>query len=282
MANLCTALIPLSNIERIQIYMNNPRKTVAQIKKETGADYVLNGTLYNMSTGEAVCHLKADGKPICSPAYSVHGHDWNTPADFGMSLLPNVSLSGDVGKRNYIGCVPLILKGVPIVDSCINPSLNGKRGRTAIGTKDGCLALYVSKDGSTAARTPEKLRDDLVAAGWDSASMLDGGGSSQCDFLGDKVTSSRKVAHLILVYLKKTACPYKEPAATVKCGSVGEGAKWVQWMLNKHNPGLAVDGIFGAASKSALKAFQKSVFADAKEWDGICGSKTREALKKGV
>lgn len=282
MANLCTATIPLSNIERIQIYINNGRKqTVAQIKKATGADYVLNGTLYNMSTGEAVCHLKADGKLYCSPAYNVHGHAWNTPGDFGMTLLPNVPLSGDIGKRNYIGCVPLILGGKPVLNPCIASGLLGKRGRTAIGTKGDGIALYCTKDGTTNARTVEKLREDLVALGWDSATLLDGGGSAQCDFLGNKVTSSRKVAHLILIYLKKSACPYKEPTATIKCGSIGEGAKWTQWMLNKWKPGLAVDGIFGSGSVSALKAFQKSVFTDPKDWDGKCGPKTREKLKKG-
>jgi hypothetical protein len=278
MANLCTATIPFNAIERIQIYINNGRRqTVADIKTATGADYVLNGTLYNMSTGEAVCHLKADGKLYCSPAYAVYGYAWNTPGDFGLTLLPNVPLSGDIGKRNYIACDRLI----PTMSPYIGKDRQGKRGRTAIGIKDGCLALYCSKDGTTAARTPEKLRDELYAAGWDDAIMLDGGGSSQCDFLGAKVKSSRKVAHLILVYLKKSACPYKEPTTTVKLGSVGEGAKWVQWMLNKWRPGLVVDGIFGSGSTSALKAFQKATFADPKEWDGKCGPKTRKELKKG-
>lgn len=282
MANLCTAAIPLSNIERIQIYMNSDRrKTLADIKKATGADYVLNGTLYNMTTGEAVCHLKADGKLYCSPAYSVHGYAWNAPGDLGMTLLPNVPLSGDIGKRNYIACDTLILGGKPVAEPCKDPARRGKRGRTAIGTKGGCLALYCSKDGTSYARTPELLRDDLYAAGWDSAIMLDGGGSSQCDFLGNKVTSSRKVAHLILVYLKKSACPYKEPTKTVKCGSVGDSARWTQWHLNKWRPGLVVDGIFGCASVAALKEFQKTVFTDPKDWDGKCGPKTRKELKKG-
>ena len=34
--------------------------------------------------------------------------------------------------------------------------------------------------------------------------MLDGGTSSQCDFDGEKITSSRKVQHLILVYVQQT------------------------------------------------------------------------------
>ena len=280
MANICTTLIPFQDIERIQIYINSPRKTVASIRKETGADYVVNGTLYNMTTGEAVCHLKADGKKYCTPAYNVHGYAWNTPDDFGMMLLPNVPLTGDIGKQNYIACDSLIVGGNPVSEPCKDPSRSNKRGRTAIGIKSGCLAMYCSKDGTAEARTPKALRDELVSAGWDSAIMLDGGGSSQCDFLGDKITSSRKVAHLILVYLKKTACPFKEPAKLVKCGSIGEGSKWVQWHLNKWKPGLAVDGIFGSGSVSALKAFQKSVFSDPKDWDGKCGAKTRAALKK--
>ena len=82
-------------------------------------------------------------------------------------------------------------------------SLAGRRGRSAMGIKGDRLALYCTRDGSGAARTPEQLREDLHAAGWDSAVMLDGGGSSQCDFAGKKIVSFRKVQHLILVYLKR-------------------------------------------------------------------------------
>ena len=52
------------------------------------------------------------------------------------------------------------------------------------------------------ARTPETLRDDLAAAGWESAVMMDGGGSSQCWFRGQTIKSTRAVHDLILVYLK--------------------------------------------------------------------------------
>ena len=72
--------------------------------------------------------------------------------------------------------------------------------------------LYVSRDGSTSARTPEQLRDDLKAAGWSSAIMLDGGGSSQCDFKGEKISSSRNVQHLILVYLNDKEPKGDEPS----------------------------------------------------------------------
>ena len=48
------------------------------------------------------------------------------------------------------------------------------RPRTAIGTKGGRFAHYVSRE----RHTPEQLRDLLSASGWDNAIMMDGGGSS--------------------------------------------------------------------------------------------------------
>ena len=65
------------------------------------------------------------------------------------------------------------------------------------------------------ARTPEQLREDLLAAGWESAIMLDGGGSSQCDFAGQQVESGRAVHDLILVYLKKEGNTVSETKTVV-------------------------------------------------------------------
>ena len=200
MANFAAVTIPLEKIQRVQVYLNEQRKTLAEIKLETGADHLINGTLYNMSTGAVNCHLKVDGEVIASPRYSVAGYAWNTGSDIAMDVLPTVT-------KNYIACTPLIVSGVKLSNLTYAPGQGGSRGRSAIGIKQGRLALYCTKDGSEAARTPEELRDDLFAAGWESAVMLDGGGSSQCDFDGQTVTSSRNVQHLILVYLRKEESP---------------------------------------------------------------------------
>ena len=217
MANHAAVTIPLEEIQRIQIYINEPRKTLAQIKQETGADYLLNGTLYNMSTGAVNCHLKADGEVIASPSYTVTGYAWNTGPDIMMDVLPNAY------AQNYIACTPLIVSGAKLSKLTYDPGQGGKRGRSAIGIKQGRLALYCTKDGSSAARTPEALRDDLFSAGWESAVMLDGGGSSQCDFNGEQVTSTRKVQHLILVYLRKET-QGGEPMFKIALGA-GHGLK---------------------------------------------------------
>ena len=196
MADHLAVTIPLKDIQKIQIYLNTSRKSLTAIQKETGADYIINGTLFNMSTFKPNCHLRVDGRTICTPAYDVAGYAWNDGPDISIDTLP------DPTQRNYIACTPLVLDGKPIANLTYDPGQGGKRGRTAIGIKEDRLALYCTRDGGTMTRTPEALRDDLAAAGWESAVMLDGGGSSQCYFKGDTIKSTRVVHDLILVYLK--------------------------------------------------------------------------------
>lgn len=72
--------------------------------------------------------------------------------------------------------------------------------------------------------------------------------------------------------------PYPEPTNQyVQIGTSGNGAKWVQWELNRHGYNLVVDGIIGPQSGAAIRAFQskKGLVAD-----GIVGPATRAALKK--
>ena len=196
MADHLAVTIPLEEIQKIQVYVNTARRSLSQIQAETGADYIINGTLYNMSTFQPNCHLKVDGNVLCKPNYTVSGYSWHDGPDISMDTLP------DPSQRNYIACTPLIVSGKAIPKLTYDKGQGGKRGRTAMGLKGDRLALYCTKDGGSMARTPEALRDDLAAAGWESAVMMDGGGSSQCWFRGQTIKSTRAVHDLILVYLK--------------------------------------------------------------------------------
>ena len=199
MADHLAVTIPLSDIQQIQLYINSARKSLPTIRAETGADYIINGTLFNMSTFSPNCHLKAEGNVLCNPSYTVSGYAWQNGPDISMDVLP------DNSQQNYSACTPLIVSGKPVENLLYDAGQGGKRGRSAIGIKGDKLALYCTRDGGSMTRTPEALRDDLAASGWDSAVMLDGGGSSQCNFNGQSITSSRAVHDLILVYLKKEA-----------------------------------------------------------------------------
>lgn len=273
MANKYISEIPFERIERIQIYVNKQRNTLASIKKATGADFIINGSLFNMSTYQQYCNVKADGVIQYDPHYSEFGFRWNTPADFAMDAI-SAALTN---FKNYIGCVPLIVHGAKqtVKDT---GDLGGKRGRTAIGIKGNSLVLYCSKDGTSNAAKPSVLRNELFTLGCTEALMLDGGGSSQCNLGGNTITSARRVANLILVYLKKTSvtppststgtnsttppfnCPYAKPASVVKSGvRNSNNARWVQWVLkNVYNYNIEVDGSYGPATTNAVKDFQKN------------------------
>ena len=189
------AIIPFNKISKVQIYINTNKKTLAEIKKETGADYIINGTLYDMSTYKAVCHLKSNDKIYCKPDYTTWGYSWNNNEIPTMEVLAN-------NDQNNIACVCMI-RNSEKQKMQYDSALGGKRGRSAIGTTKDSFILYCIEDGSKESLTPESLQDYMASQGCKDAIMLDGGGSSQCNFNGYTIVSKRKVQNLILVYIKK-------------------------------------------------------------------------------
>lgn len=196
--------IPFDKIKRIQIYENQKGKSLATIMRETGADYAINGTLYNMRTRNAVCPLRIDGVTKFAGPYKYFGYAWNTdmPMSFRTILVP------DYDWDNWIACSRILRNGTVIENMIYNSAIGGARGRTAIGIKfvngERRLCFFVSADKSGYRRTPQNLAHLLERYGWDDAIMLDGGGSSQGYFKKEQrqVYSSRRVAHYILVYMK--------------------------------------------------------------------------------
>lgn len=190
--------VPLSDLQFLKIYFNKRRlrSTTANLKKmlaEAGGDAICNGSIF-LRNQQPACHLKADGKVYKAPAYRAWAISWNTPADFGVKTVPNKD-------RNYMECVHLIIDGKKIYPVTCGSDMRYRAPRTAIGTKDGRFAYYVSRD----RRTPEQLRDLLAASGWDNAIMMDGGGST-CfmDKDGKGFTGDGRVIPFFLVWKKKS------------------------------------------------------------------------------
>ena len=194
------ALIPFQSIDRLEIVVTNCRKSLAQVKGETGADYILNGGMWNPD-GSPCRGLKVGGKLLSNtPWGNVPGYAWDAPGD--------IALTTDwQSSANFIAVSPMIQDG-KAMDIPYAAAQGSKRGRSAMGLVNGCLGLYCSSDGSGDASTPEDLQKELLDLGWDSVMMLDGGGSSQCDFDGQQITAVRKVHNWICVWLKETV---KEP-----------------------------------------------------------------------
>ena len=190
--------IPLQDLQWLRIYFNRKRlrSTTANLKKmlaETGGDAICNGSIF-LRNQQPACHLKADGKVYKAPDYRAWAISWNTPADFGVKTVPN-------GDANYMECVHLIIGGKKISPVTCGADMRYRAPRTAIGTKNGRFAYYVSKD----RRSPEQLRDLLVSSGWDNAIMMDGGGST-CfmDKNGNGFTGDGRVIPFFLVWKLKS------------------------------------------------------------------------------
>ena len=183
------ATIPLADIERIAIVTGNGR-SMAQVKGD--ADYICNAGFYDMTTGRPVGHLKADGAVLAKEAWGCWGFAWDN-SDIKMAALP-------AGTKNYISGVEMLSPMIGIHDAMhYRPEVGGSRPRTAMALTGNKLLLYCA-DSPT---TPEALRDTLYKLGAETAIMLDGGGSSQCDFAGQKISSSRRVHNYLAVWLRK-------------------------------------------------------------------------------
>ena len=190
--------VPLQDMQWVRIYFNRKRlrSTTANLKKmlaEAGGDAICNAAIF-LRNQQPACHLKADGKVYKAPNYRAWAISWDTPKDFGVKTVPN-------SDANYMECVHAIIAGKKINPMNYGSDMGYSAARTAIGTKDGRFAYYVSRD----RRKPEQLRDLLYSSGWDNAIMMDGGGST-CfmDSEGNGFTGDGRVIPFFLVWKLKS------------------------------------------------------------------------------
>lgn len=255
---------------KLKIYINSARKTMTQVKEETGCTAIINGGLFDMARYKPIAQLKADGIVYAN-------EDWGV--NYGIGFDP-LKLTADMTSvQNFIGCICMVRNGAAVKMS-YPADMGGARQRTALGIMpDGKVWMYATLTKTT----PEALQKLALGKGVKDAIMLDGGASTQGQSPTSKVQSSRIVHNFILAFEggvnAKPTCPYAEPTYNLRRGSKGTAVKWLQWMLNQYGNTLNVDGDFGAKTNSALLAFQK---AHGLEADAVCGPLTRTKLKEGI
>ena len=253
---------------RIALYINTGKKTLSQIKAETGADYIINGGSFdNLSTPN--CQLKANGKVYVNDGYRYWGYAWNDASDFGMCVVP-------CEKQNYIALIDLLRDGHD-GDMDVRPAYDGCRQRTAIGTRaDGSIVLYCTLSG----RWPAEVKNEMAAAGCMDAVMLDSGLSSQCNFNGWVLEGGRKCHNFLLFWTDESGNNEGgDTVAVLKKGSQGTAVKNLQNQLILCGANITADGDFGNKTDAAVKSFQRDMQLTA---DGIVGSQTFAALDMAV
>ena len=177
--------------EKAQIYYNKNKKSLAEIKKETGCTHVINGYLFNKKF-QPVEWCVIDGRAISTSMYN----------DFGFALFkskPLFNLASLFKDTNFLSGIPIIVKG-NFAYRRLTPDVAREAQRTAVGwTKEGKIILFCS----SGRMTREKLQGKMKDLGAYNALMLDGGGSTQCIFPTGKIYSSRKVP-TVLCFWKKS------------------------------------------------------------------------------
>ena len=223
--------IPRGAVHRLAIVVTNCNKSLAQVKTETGADYILNGGMWNPD-GTPCRGLKVEGKLLsATPWGGLAGYGWNGPGDLTQT-------TDWMAYANYIATSTLIMAGVPLDEVPYDAAQGDSRPRSAMGLTQGELVLYCSSGADM--NTPEELRDELATRGCTSAMMLDSGGSSQCDFMGQVIPAQRKVHNWLCVWLKKEAEPEPPEGDT----SMGKYRVTPSIGLNLRNgPGTSYDKV---------------------------------------
>ena len=240
---------------------------------------LMNGPFFSFQTYLPTVHMKIHGKVINKPNYGEWGIAWNDGEAPVWTKLPAEQYD------NYFTNTVVIPDGKKRAELSSHKDADGTKdnprytSRPAFGFKGNNFMTYFGSSGLSL----WGLQDLLYKSGWDRALVGDGGGSTAYRDSKTEYYTSRKIPYWILITIlddttSEEKCPYSEPTASVKRGSKGEGAKWVQWYLQKIiNPELVVDGDFGPKSAAALRVFQTKYGLAV---DGICGPATRTKLKK--
>lgn len=187
--------VRLGHIKRMALIAGGGR-SLEQVKAAEQPDLICNAGFFEY-LGKPTHHLKADGVVRAKESWGCWGYAWDSGSDIKLSALPADE------RANYISGYELLTPMVGIHDALsYGAELGSRRGRTAMALDGEHLILYVSGDGTADAATPEELRAELYTLGAETAIMLDGGGSSQCDFgTGQVIDSTRPVDSYLCVWL---------------------------------------------------------------------------------
>lgn len=193
---------------RAAVHHNTRRLTPAQIKAETGCSHVINGYFFNNRQWDKDYFkpngwLVIDGVVISKDQYK----DWG----LGLGTDGKPVMTTD-RSQSFLGAVPILKDGAKLFRN-LTADVKAPSARTAVGwLADGQVLLFCDRE----EMTREELQDKLLALGAVDGLMLDGGGSTQGDFPGHKLISSRVVATLLLFWAEEEKDPEEDATMTEK------------------------------------------------------------------
>lgn len=278
MATHRTAKIPFTSLVKVGVWSNQKAKTTmatvySQLQKQYPGKliYIMNGGFFSMVPSIPACWgCKADGV--------VYANDWATTCYMVMRdkeiRFMKAGAMFPTGYPDGISGYPaLIENGVKSPNYHEAPDGKSDRGRTMIGYNGTHLIMSCIADTSgTSDFTLKEELNYMLGLGCTYAMNLDGGGSSQCNFNGNKITSSRKVSNFVYAVVNPD-----DNTGTSTSGSVNIKKNIQTWLNSTYNAGLVVDGSLGNLSRLAIiKGMQKECGVVA---DGSWGPASQKAYK---
>lgn len=215
-----------ADIERIELYGGTSRKTAAKVysELEDKPDYIINGGMYDMTSGLTVCDTIVNGAIVNGGNYTNKGFGFRENV-----FIPETTERAKQNGRNYfLGGSPTLLwnRAILIDEKGFGRYFcnSQKAVRIAIGYNDE--ELMVSFPSSQ--KTLPELANIMLDNGCKYAINLDGGGSTRVmHYKNGKATclssnkENRANSTWILIYLKKGA---KEKMPKLKvCVDAGHG-----------------------------------------------------------
>ena len=271
--------IPKSTIGSLDFAeAKQPRETLKAFydRQEVKPDVVINAGFFSLADGTP-CFGQIDNG--VTRVYDTRYNEGFGTQYKGGELQYGFFVNG--GWHDFLSAYPMLVKGSNALTSWdYATELDYKAVRSIIGyNAKSIFYVHVGKPGMRFAEMA-KLMEKL---GCEYAMNLDGGGSARCLLQGKVIgtpTENRAVDSVFAVYLKGgvKVNPYPVPnGATLRKRNLNVTAnKWLQWELNDHGCDCGeVDGVFGAKTAEAVKAFQRE---RGLEVDGVAGSKTIGAL----
>jgi len=191
--------------KKFSLYIANGMYSAAQVRAMTGADIVINGTLYTFATMQPCMDFKVNGVVITDDAAMYEGYGWNNNS---AKMVRTVEMEK---YDNFLSCCNIIKQGQDLSMDGI-AWVAGARQRTGIGwTRDGKFMIYATQQATTIAKMQQEMRE----AGCIDAINLDGGGSTQMSSVKyGNLYSSRYVQNYLCVWVEEEVQQSTTPPPT--------------------------------------------------------------------
>ena len=203
-------------IGRIQLYgtRKNAQKTASQVRRLTGADVVINASLFDRRNWRPNCDVKADGVIWNKDPYAYRGLAWNR-GDGAFRVITSEEMKD---YDSFLSCILLIWNGQPYPYHA-DAAVSRRSGRTALAQrKNGHLILWCVAEGKGSQTLPE-LQRTLFARypDVDWVLVLDGGGSVQLSQAGSESLYSSRRVHNYLCFWRGDPEPEAPKPPDVHC-----------------------------------------------------------------